>query len=260
MDRSHYTYADDFARNILHAAAPDALIISPDWTFISPALYLQHAENIRQDVAVFDGELLRRSWYFRYLQKRAPWLYDANRAAIEAFLAELSKYEHGQPYDGNVITEKYVTMLNGFLESALRLNHPPYVLLNLEAKEREPDAVRQLEKSLGRPPYITTGVAPDAVGGGLQWIPEMPAFRLYADREVHPLPDVNFPPRPIDSSKQYDGVTLGVFRRYAEFWRWRGDSLRSSGSCLQAVPCYQKALSITPDLVEASEGLAACSH
>src|SRR5207237_545965 len=95
----HYTYAEDFVRATLDHVAPGALILSPDWTFISPAFYLQHGENVRPDVTVLDGELLRRSWYFSYVRRRAPWLYDACKPTIDAFLIELAKYENNKPFD-----------------------------------------------------------------------------------------------------------------------------------------------------------------
>lgn len=150
-----YTYADDFVRSVLEPAAPNALILSSDWTFISPALYLHHVERVRPDVTFFDVELLRRSWYFSYVRKRAPWLAEKTDKNIDEFLQELAKYENNQQYDPDVITNKYVAMLNGFIAAGISTNHPPYILLNLQSKEQDPQRYRQLEMALGRPPYMT---------------------------------------------------------------------------------------------------------
>ncbi|HSP07117.1 MAG TPA: hypothetical protein VLR94_08060, partial [Acidobacteriota bacterium] len=259
MDRSHYTYADDFARGILQSMAPGAILLSPDWTFVSPAMYLQFGEHLRTDVLVLDGELLRRSWYLPFIRKRFPDLGAACDPAIRAFLAELTKYEEGLPYDGNVITQKYVAMLNGLMEQGLRLNHPVYVLLNLEAKELHPDSYREIEQQLRRPPYITTGVSPEAIGNGFQWVPETVAFRLYRDDLLHGFPEVLVPPRPLEPGKVYDNVTQGVIERYADFWRYRGDYRRMAASdCPGAVVAYHKSLDILQQ-PEAQAGLTACT-
>jgi hypothetical protein len=259
MDRSHYTYADDFARSILGAVSHHAVILSPDWTFVSPSLYLQFGENYRTDVIVLDGELLRRSWYFRFFEKRAPDLYQQCKPEIEAFLRELAKYEKGLQYDGNLITEKYVAMLNAILEAGLLGGHPPYILLNLQAKEMNADAYRAIEQQLRRPPYVTTGVAPQAIGDGFQWVPETPAFRLYRDHLAHPLAKVGIPSQPLDRNRVYDNVTRGVIDRYADFWRYRGDYFRMvAGDCAQAADAYRRSLQLGEE-AEAQSGLAACS-
>lgn len=97
-NRRDYFYADDFARSILGSLPPNALVLADDWTFVSPVLYLQHGENIRPDVVVLDTELLRRSWYFGYLNKRASWLAEANQHEIAGFMSELLKFESNRSY------------------------------------------------------------------------------------------------------------------------------------------------------------------
>ncbi|HSE40413.1 MAG TPA: DUF2723 domain-containing protein [Acidobacteriota bacterium] len=257
-DRREYFYADDFARSILVSLPPNSIVLTHDWTFVSPSLYLQHVENLRSDVVVLDTELLRRSWYFKYLTKRASWLQKQSELEISAFMTELSKYERGLPYDGNVITEKYVIMLNKFIAAALRTNHPPHILLNLEAKELNVSTYRNWERTLGRPPFVTVGVMPNAIGAGYQWVPESLAFRLYEDVGFHELPEIEIPPRKIQADRKYDAVTLGVFARYAEFWRWRGDYLKTHENCSEAIQSYDRALQINPRLEEVKEGLSAC--
>jgi hypothetical protein len=253
-----YTYADDFVRSVLEPAAPNALILTSDWTFVSPALYLHHVEHVRPDITFFDVELLRRSWYFSYVRKRAPWLAEKTGKSINEFLHELAKYENNQPYDPEVITNKYVTMLNGFIASGLETNHPPYILLNLQSKEENPQRYRQLETALGRPPYMTVGVAPGAIGAGYQWVPEASAFRLYGDTVPHALPEIPVPLKPFAVDGDYDQITRGIVARYAEFWRWRGDYLRNAQNCAEANRAYHKALDLSPDLPEALAGLAEC--
>jgi hypothetical protein len=257
-NRHNYSYADDFVRSILVALPPNALVLAPDWTFVSPALYLQHVENIRPDVVVLDTELLRRSWYFAYLTKRAPWLAQSSHEEIVSFTKDLKNYEEGRPYDPEMITQRYVDMLNHFIAEGLTQNHPPHILLNLEQKEFDPQNYRNWEKMLQRPPFIAMGVNPSAIGGRFQWVPENLAFRLYGDHEIHSLPSIKIPAWNFDSSHQYDAVTQGVIARYAEFWRWRGDYLRIHGNCAEAFNSYQTADKIIPYLPEVYEGLSAC--
>lgn len=257
-NRHNYFHADDFARSMLGSLSPDALVLSDDWTFVSPALYLQYVENIRPDVVVLDTELLRRSWYLRYVEKRAPWLAQANQEDIRDFLKEVVKFEADRPYDREFITQKYVAMINNFISTALRLDHPPHILLNLQAKEADPGTYRKLERILGRPPFITAGVMPNAIGELYQWVPENLAFRLYADGGLHTFPPITVPPRNLDWSREYDPITRGVIARYAEFWRWRGDYLKFHEDCPKAMESYERALQITPDLAEANEGLSEC--
>lgn len=251
-----YTYADDFVRSVLEPAVPNALILTSDWTFVSPALYLQHVEGLRKDVTFLDVELLRRSWYYSYVRKRAPWLYEKAGKEIEEFLLELSKYENDQAYDPDTITNTFVAMLNALLDAGTATGHPPYVLLNLQAKDADPQGYRRLELTLGRPPYMTVGVAPGAIGSHYRWVPEMLAHRLYADNMPRPLPDVSTPP--FSQAGRYDQITQAVIARYAEFWRWRGDYLEGAADCGKATVAYRRALELSPDLPEALSGLSEC--
>lgn len=261
VNHRHYTYADDFAQTVLRSVAPNATILAQDWNFASASMYLQYGENLRRDVTVLDGELLRRTWYLDYVRKSAPWLYQACKPSIEGFREQVLKYETGRRYDPQVITAHFVTMLNDILATGNRLNHPSYILLNLQSKERDPDWYRKVEQALGHPPYITPGVPANQVGAGMQWIPETIAFRLYAGSPLvaQQMPEVAAPPHPIDPHREYDANTLGIFDRYAEFWRWRGDYYLKRQDCPHALESYRKAMQIDPDLPEAVDGASKCS-
>lgn len=255
-----YTYAADFVRSVLQPAAPNALLLTSDWTFVSPAMYLQHVEHLRNDIAFFDVELLRRSWYYPYVRRRAPWLYEQAQPAIDAFLIELAKYEEGRDYNPDEITNRFVAMLNRFLEVGMQTGHPPYLLVNLQSKDADPDGYRRMESALGRPPFITVGVAPGAIGAPYQFVPETLAHRLYPAGSSPTLPSVNIPSKPFVSGKHYDAITNAIIARYAEFWRWRGDYLQKTRGCGEAEAAYRKALDLSPDLPEAVSGLSECSH
>jgi hypothetical protein len=114
-----------------------------------------------------------------------------------------------------------------------------------------------MEKGLGRPPYLTPGVDPRLIAGDFEWVPETPAFRLYGPGSPHTLPVVKIPPREYAPGFNYDNVTRGVFDRYADFLRYRGDFYRGQGDCKNAVAAYGKSLE-WGDSPEAESGLASC--
>lgn len=106
--------AYDQAINTLASADSNAIIITDWWDCYAPIFYLQHVAGLRSDVCLIDKELVRRSWYFRYLQKAYPWLIDNSRVAWERFLKNLDRFEHNQPYDPREIQESYIGLLRSF--------------------------------------------------------------------------------------------------------------------------------------------------
>lgn len=115
QNRSDDWVAYDQAMNTLASADSNATIITDWWDCYAPIFYLQHVEGVRPDVCIIDKELVRRSWYFKYLEKRYPWLVARSRAEKERFLEQLRRFEHNQPYDPMAIQESYVALLRSFL-------------------------------------------------------------------------------------------------------------------------------------------------
>jgi len=127
VDESDNFLTEDYLRTVLSNTAPNALILTYQWDyFISPSLYYQAVKKERPDVAVIDKELLRRSWYFVHLKSRFPWLIERSQGKVDAFLVELSKFEHDLPYNSGVIEERYVAMINDFIVKSMR-DRPVYV-------------------------------------------------------------------------------------------------------------------------------------
>jgi MFS family permease len=108
--------AYDSAINHLKSAPENATIITDWWDFYSPAFYIQHIENFRPDVCIVDKELLRRSWYYLYLNKQYPWLNQNSKTEINHFLAFLDQFEHGRLKDNVGIQDAYIQMLNSFID------------------------------------------------------------------------------------------------------------------------------------------------
>jgi hypothetical protein len=107
--------AYDQAMNTLLSAEQNATIITDWWDVYSPVFYLQHVEQARPDVCMIDKELLRRSWYFKYLVRAYPWLVERSAAEIAQYREYLDQFEHNRLRDAGEIQRRYVTMLASFL-------------------------------------------------------------------------------------------------------------------------------------------------
>lgn len=108
--------AYDLAINYLKSAPENAIVITDWWDFYSPAFYVQQVESFRSDVCIIDKELLRRSWYYNYLNKQYPRLYQNSKIEINHFLDFLDQFEHGRLKDNVGIQNAFVDMINGFID------------------------------------------------------------------------------------------------------------------------------------------------
>ena len=183
VDESSNYLVEDYTHNMFSSLQPDALVLSYQWDFwVSAACYYQLVRQHRTDVAVIDKELLRRSWYYPQLAARYPWLIKGSSAEVEAFLAELAKFEHERPYDSAVIQARYVAMIRSFIARSLPV----------------------------RPVYVTGEIEEDFTRG-LQRVPEGLAFRLYADTLFHPSPEPKFSYRPFSRTGRLEDLTRTMY-------------------------------------------------
>jgi hypothetical protein len=60
------------------------------------------------------------------MQRTCPWLLERCRPSIDAFLAELDKFEHDQPFSPEVIQERWREMLSDFVSKSLP-DHPVFI-------------------------------------------------------------------------------------------------------------------------------------
>jgi hypothetical protein len=114
QNRNQDWVAYDQALNILKSADTNAIIITDWWDIYAPVFYLQQVEHLRPDVCIIDKELVRRSWYFNYLNKKYPALTRNSRSEIELFQQYLRLFEHRLPYDPVAIQESYIRLLRSF--------------------------------------------------------------------------------------------------------------------------------------------------
>jgi len=117
LSRNYLPY--DFGQNTLRSAEPNALVLTNTWDMYSPVLYIKYVEGARTDVAFVDKELLRRSWYFKYLREQYPWLIQGARNEVESYLPLLDEFEAGTLKDNQEIQRRYLAMINRFIEQSL---------------------------------------------------------------------------------------------------------------------------------------------
>ncbi len=92
-DRSRFTVAEDYAENALRAMEPGALLLTGDWQLWAPMFYRIEADERRTDVVPIETGLLLRRWYFEHLERRYPDLVAGSRAAIDAYLPSVDRFE-----------------------------------------------------------------------------------------------------------------------------------------------------------------------
>ena len=219
-DRSHDYFTLEFANDLLVSAAPNAVILTENWDISSPCLYLRHQQGLRPDVAIIDKELLRRSWYYRYLERQYPELYQSCRPEIEAFLPQLRLFEQGLDYDQAVIQGRYMDMLNALV----------------------------LRNYYDMPAYLSR---PDRDGDyrllapGYERVPEGLLYRLKLPGVVY---DFDYDTLFCQRVEGKDTIKLSererlLYRTYPKMYYQRGMYLAQYLLYAEALPCFIKALS-----------------
>ncbi len=135
-NRSHYWIGHDYVENIQTTIEPNGLVLTLDWQVASPMLYTREIEQRRLDIKAIDVQLLRRSWYFDYLQRSYPDLIERSRDKVDAYVSELKKWEQGpnRYAQSTVLTQRienaFQQMLQSFVNKELEIA-PVYVTAEL---------------------------------------------------------------------------------------------------------------------------------
>ena len=102
-----YTY-EDYTHAILNSVSEESVIFSYQWDFfISASYYFQFAEEYRNDIAVVDKELLRRSWYFDQLNRDYPNLFTDMNDDVNRFREALIPFERSENFNPNLLERLY---------------------------------------------------------------------------------------------------------------------------------------------------------
>ncbi len=156
--------AYDQAMNTLNSCDSNGIVITDWWDCYAPIFYLQWVEGVRRDVCIIDKELLRRSWYFKYLNKAYPWLMARSQCEAEQFLAQLDRFEHSRPYDPQAIQAGYITLLRSFF-----LNNPERPAYVTFVREGDRDAQELLAGFTLVPMGIVMQVRVDSLVPGFDY-------------------------------------------------------------------------------------------
>lgn len=229
VDQSNNNHVEQYTQNIFSSIGPNALILSYQWDyFCSPFYYLKLAEGLRQDVAMVEVKLLKRSWYLRQLQKNYPELMRISQPAVARFSRELYKFEHGLPYEPKVIQARYIEMINSFI----RKNIP------------------------NRPVYITCETEPE-IGSEMQRVPEGLVFRLCPPETGYRGFDFSGLTLPSeDDFNKDDRFHTALKSFYAFMLTSRGLYEMRFQNRKPAGQLFHRALEIVPDYPLAKKGLA----
>jgi hypothetical protein len=225
VDESGDYLVEDYTKNMFASVEDNALILSYQWDYwVSASLYYQLVKGMRPDVMVVDKELLRRSWYFKELTERYPRLISRSKPEVDAFLAELYKFENELPYDPAVIQARYVAMIASFVSKTIQ----------------------------ERPVYVTGEIEPEFTRG-FQRVPEGLAFRLYPDAGFHPpeMPQIRY--RPFPRRGRLEDLTR---RLYSDAFLARGEYLVLAGNRGEAEQAVRTALEFDPTSSRARQWLS----
>lgn len=110
-DRHDYRYADIQTHILTDNMDDGAIFLTSNWDFYSPLVYKQHIDGHRPDVTPIDVELLRRSWYFKYLTQADSALYSRIKPNIDRLMPLLRKFERGEPYEVSEIEDAYQSLI-----------------------------------------------------------------------------------------------------------------------------------------------------
>ncbi|HEY5615836.1 MAG TPA: DUF2723 domain-containing protein [Bacteroidota bacterium] len=213
VDQSDNFLVQEYTQNIFAGVEPNAVILTYQWDyFVSASYYYQCVRKHRSDLVIIDKELLRRSWYFVMLERNHPWLIERSREKVNAFLAELSKFERGLPYVPEFIEGRFNEMINDFIDKAMQ----------------------------DRPVYVGNEIEPQFAYAH-QRVPEGLLFRLVRENETLPVKPLSLTYRPTAFQNDY---TLGIRYLYARMLTLNAALMQERGQDERALAAVKQALEI----------------
>jgi len=245
-NRRHDFIAYDYVENLFSTIAPDGLLLTQDWQVASPMLYAQEVAQRRRDVKVVDINLLRRSWYFDYLNQAHPGLMERSRDKIDPYLALLKQWEQDPgSFTGNQELTRSISMAFLDLIQAMVRNEikvaPVYITNDLLI------------------PNQTNGYLTQWIPQNYQLVPQGLVFNLTTDQSFHELPDLRLQMRGlVDGTVRFenDDVINGkILPAYSRMFTNRGRYLAMLNQHERAVAAFKQALMLDPNLAEARKGL-----
>ena len=249
-DRRHDFIAHDYVENLFSTIAPDGLLLTQDWQVASPMLYAQEVEQRRRDVKVVDINLLRRSWYFDYLNQAHPGLMERSREKIDPYLTLLKQWEQdsGSFNRNQELTRRisiaFLDLIQAMVRNEIKVA-PVYITNDLLV------------------PNHTNGYLTQWIPQTYQLVPQGLVFNLATDQSFHELPDSQLQMRGlVDGTVRFekDDVINGkILPAYSRMLTNRGRYLALFNQYERAIVAFKEALALDPNLAEAKQGLAESS-
>jgi tetratricopeptide (TPR) repeat protein len=246
-NRRHYFIAHDYVDNMLGSMEPNGLLLTLDWQVVAPFFYVQEIEQRRRDVKVVDINLLRRSWYFDYLQRSYPELISRSQDRVDTFTVELKQWEHdpGAYARDAKLTQRIATAFDALIRSFVRHElevAPVYLTSDLlfQAEEQEQEIAQWLSRNY-------------------QLIPHGLFFKLETERGFHDPGALQLQLRGLtDGTLNFesdDVVKQKVLPAYKAMLVNRGRYYSLFDKHELAIEAFQQALRLDPNLTAAQQGL-----
>lgn len=140
--------AYNYGMNVLKSVKHNGIVLTNLWDIYSPILYIRYVENKRRDVVMIDKELLRRSWYFKYLNREYPWLIEDSKLEVKDYLKLLGDFEHNRLKDPNEIQRNFIRMIDSFIYK--NISERPVYTTFVNGYDRD---IREIAPSLFRIPH-----------------------------------------------------------------------------------------------------------
>lgn len=229
-DKSRYMIAVDLVENVMKPIGQGGLLLTADWQFYSPYLYMRHIEGFRRDATVIDVNLVKRSWYvYGYLKQEYPEMMKYCEKETEAYMKDLWLFEHDQSYDARSISENFAALINAFIRYHTEASRPAFSTVPMEP-----------------------GVARD-----MNWVPQGLVMRLYNDKTYRPEDVVELEMRGLMDGSVHidDAARKKVLPFYAAMLANRGIYLSLGKRYDEALALLRKALQLNPNLDRAYEGI-----
>lgn len=239
--RQNYYLAEDYVNNVLNSISPEGLLLTGDWQLASPLLYFREILHQRQDVTCIDVLLLRRSWYYGYLELKYPTLVRQSRDQINLFMEDLLHWEKDpdaykrDPALNQRIDMRYRAMIQAFIQ-----NH--FSIGSVYATE---DVVLRTDSE--------GGTLAQSLLESYQIVPQGLVFQFFADRAFHrtELPQLMMrgltDPSPV--VKEDRVVRQKIIPVYVTMLVNCGRAFQAHGENGRAIEAYRQAWAIDSSLV-----------
>lgn len=246
-DRSDERVAERFVDDSLAGMADGGLLLTSEWQLYSPWLYLHEVEGRRPDLMAIDTFLLRRSWYYDFLNRRAPALLAAASSTVDPFLADLTAWDRDPGLyerDRNLnrrINERFHAMI-----------------LDLVARQREHGAV-YASRDVVLPPFAPDPELSQLLAARYSLVPHGLVFELTDDAGSTETGRIEPPPALFDRARPLDPGSVAAQKvrpAYLTMMTSRGFWLAGQARTAEARAAFAEVLQLEPSFDPARQALA----